>query len=61
MANQILDRQLHIKAIDAYIDPGVPRARAIITHGHVVVLGGEAAINLANEKRPGLLDVTKVM
>ncbi|MBJ3786757.1 insulinase family protein [Devosia sediminis] len=28
--------------------------------GHVVVLGGEAAINAANEKRPGLLDVSKV-
>ena len=34
MAIQILDRHLHIKAIDAYIDPGVPRERAIITHGH---------------------------
>lgn len=34
---------------------------AIAKHGHVVVLGGEAAIKLANEKRPGLLDVTKVM
>ncbi|MCS6759290.1 MAG: peptidase M16, partial [Candidatus Devosia euplotis] len=34
---------------------------AVAKHGHVVVLGGEAAINLANEKRPGLLDVTKVM
>lgn len=34
MANQILDRHLHIKAIDAYIDPSVPRERAIITHGH---------------------------
>ena len=34
---------------------------AVARHGHVVVLGGEAAINLANEKRPGLLDVTKVM
>jgi putative mRNA 3-end processing factor len=31
---QILDRNLHIRAIDAYIDPGVPRERAIITHGH---------------------------
>ncbi len=29
--------------------------------GHVVVLGGEAAINAANEKRPGLLAVSKVM
>jgi putative mRNA 3-end processing factor len=34
MASQILDRNLHIRAIDAYIDPGVPRERAIITHGH---------------------------
>ena len=25
------------------------------------VLGGEAAITAANEKRPGLLEVTKVM
>ena len=30
----ILDRNLHIRAIDAYIDPAVPRERAIITHGH---------------------------
>ncbi len=30
----ILDRNLHIRAIDAYIDPAVPRDRAIITHGH---------------------------
>ena len=29
--------------------------------GHVVVLGGEAAINAANEKRPGLLEVSKVV
>ncbi|WP_297105034.1 insulinase family protein [uncultured Devosia sp.] len=29
--------------------------------GHVVVLGGEAAINLANEKQPGLLEVSKVV
>jgi putative mRNA 3-end processing factor len=34
MASQILDRNLHIRAIDAYIDPATPRARAIITHGH---------------------------
>ena len=34
---------------------------AIARHGHVVVLGGEAAITSANEKRPGLLDVTRVM
>jgi putative mRNA 3-end processing factor len=30
----VLDRNLHIRAIDAYIDPSVPRERAIITHGH---------------------------
>jgi len=30
----LLDRNLHIRAIDTYIDPGVPRERAIITHGH---------------------------
>ena len=34
MTTQILDRNLHIRAIDAYIDPPEPRARAIITHGH---------------------------
>jgi putative mRNA 3-end processing factor len=34
MATQVLDRNLHIRAIDAYIDPSVPRERAIITHGH---------------------------
>jgi Zn-dependent M16 (insulinase) family peptidase len=34
---------------------------AVARHGHVVVLGGEAAINGANEQRPGLLIVTKVM
>lgn len=34
MATPILDRNLHIRAIDAYIDPAVPRERAIITHGH---------------------------
>lgn len=31
---RILDRNLHIRAIDAYVDPTVPRQRAIITHGH---------------------------
>jgi len=31
---RILDRNLHIRAIDTYIDPTSPRARAIITHGH---------------------------
>ena len=34
MATHILDRNLHIRAIDAFIDPSVPRERAIITHGH---------------------------
>jgi putative mRNA 3-end processing factor len=34
MVTQILDKNLHIRAIDAYIDPAVPRERAIITHGH---------------------------
>jgi Zn-dependent M16 (insulinase) family peptidase len=29
--------------------------------GHVVVLGGEAAIMAANDKRPGLLEVSKVV
>ncbi len=29
-----LDHRLHIEPIDAYIDPMVPRERAIITHGH---------------------------
>jgi len=30
----LLDRNLHIRAIDTYVDPTVPRERAIITHGH---------------------------
>jgi Zn-dependent M16 (insulinase) family peptidase len=34
---------------------------AISQQGNVVVLGGEAAINAANEARPGLLEVTKVL
>ncbi|HEY8575757.1 MAG TPA: ligase-associated DNA damage response exonuclease [Devosia sp.] len=34
MPQPILDRDLHIRAIDAFIDPPVPRERAIITHGH---------------------------
>ncbi|HTN64410.1 MAG TPA: insulinase family protein [Devosia sp.] len=42
------------KALAAAVD-------AVAAKGHVVVLGGEAAINGANEKRPGLLAVTKVM
>ncbi|WP_173088133.1 ligase-associated DNA damage response exonuclease [Devosia sp. 1635] len=31
---QILDKNLHLRAIDAFIDPSTPKARAIITHGH---------------------------
>ena len=34
---------------------------AVAEKGHVVVLGGEAAINAANEKRPGLMEVSKVL
>jgi len=34
MASPFLDRDLYVRPIDAYIDPPVPRARAIITHGH---------------------------
>lgn len=34
---------------------------AVARHGHVVVLGGEAAINAANTQRPGLMDVSKVL
>ncbi len=34
---------------------------AVARHGHVVVLGGEAAIGKANAQRPDLLAVTKVM
>ncbi|WDR04865.1 insulinase family protein [Devosia rhodophyticola] len=34
---------------------------AIAEQGHVVVLGGEAAISKANALRPGLLSVSKVM
>lgn len=34
---------------------------AVAQKGHVVVLGGEAAITAANDKRPGLLEVNKVM
>ncbi|KKB10946.1 beta-lactamase [Devosia geojensis] len=33
-AMTLIDRNLHIRAIDTYVDPTVPRARAIITHGH---------------------------
>ena len=34
MASPILDRNLHIRAIDTFIDPTSPKDRAIITHGH---------------------------
>ena len=34
MTSPFLDRDLYVRPIDAYIDPPVPRARAIITHGH---------------------------
>jgi putative mRNA 3-end processing factor len=30
----IIERNLYVPSIDAWIDPGQPRARAIITHGH---------------------------
>lgn len=30
----VLDHNLHIRRIDSYIDPLVPRERAIVTHGH---------------------------
>jgi putative mRNA 3-end processing factor len=30
----LLDRDLHIRAIDSFIDPTRPKERAIITHGH---------------------------
>ncbi|SDG18480.1 ligase-associated DNA damage response exonuclease [Pelagibacterium luteolum] len=31
---QVIDRNLHIRRIDTYVDPLVPRERAIVTHGH---------------------------
>jgi len=34
MAKTIIDRNLHIGAIDAWVDPSQPQRRAIITHGH---------------------------
>ena len=34
MDKPFLDRDLHVRPIDVYIDPGTPRRRAIITHGH---------------------------
>ncbi|WP_449394187.1 ligase-associated DNA damage response exonuclease [Devosia riboflavina] len=30
----IIDRNLYVPALDAWIDPSEPKARAIITHGH---------------------------
>jgi len=30
----IIDRELYVPAIDAWIDPSQPRPRAIVTHGH---------------------------
>jgi putative mRNA 3-end processing factor len=34
MVQPILQRDLYVPAIDAWIDPNTPKARAIITHGH---------------------------
>lgn len=34
MADPILHRDLYVPTIDAWIDPPVPKPRAIITHGH---------------------------
>ena len=34
---------------------------AVALAGHVVVVGGEAAIKAANDQRPGLLEVSKVV
>ena len=34
MAEPFLARDLRVTPIDVYIDPPVPRARAIVTHGH---------------------------
>jgi Cft2 family RNA processing exonuclease len=34
MAQPFLSRDLRVNPIDAYVDPPVPRERAIITHGH---------------------------
>lgn len=34
MVKPILNRDLYVPALDAWIDPAEPRARAIITHGH---------------------------
>jgi len=34
MQAPLLDHQLHIRAIDTFIDPSRPQKRAIITHGH---------------------------
>ncbi|MBJ6988725.1 ligase-associated DNA damage response exonuclease [Devosia sp. MC521] len=32
--SHILNRDLYVPSIDAWIDPSVPRPRAVITHGH---------------------------
>ena len=54
---QILDRNLHIRAIDAYIDPSVPRERAIITHGHADhARSGHGAV-LATPERIAIMKV----
>lgn len=34
MDKHIIDRDLYVPSLDAWIDPPEPRARAIITHGH---------------------------
>lgn len=34
MDKPVIDRTLYVPAIDAWIDPSEPKARAIITHGH---------------------------
>jgi len=34
MSQPILNRDLYVPAIDAWIDPNTPKKRAIITHGH---------------------------
>ncbi|CAN7299452.1 ligase-associated DNA damage response exonuclease [Devosia sp. LjRoot3] len=34
MDKPVIDRNLYVPAIDAWIDPSEPKARAIITHGH---------------------------
>lgn len=34
MDKPVIDRTLYVPAIDAWVDPSEPKARAIITHGH---------------------------